>query len=352
MIVEALYGPEDIREEEWPKPEPKAGEVRVQIKSVCIGEADTALFLNGGADFEKVPMPFLPGREASGIIDSIGSEVDGFNEGSPVVICPYIPCGKCEYCSSGKDNLCRKTRILGTPPEHGALADYVVAPAENVFPVEAKVSFAEIACIDSLARGIYASQTLGVGPETTVAIFGAGGLGLSCLIAAKTFGAKIIAATDRIVSRLIIAEKSGAENIINISKKEAAEEIMKLTNDKGVDAAFVTTGESLALTEALKSLAPGGKVAVLGNPVEEFWKMPSSVCSEKEITIKTIEHSKSSFFTAIEWLVQNKVDLSDMISHRVTWESTEEAFKKAADLDKGILKISLEPEEIEEPFFI
>jgi len=257
MIVEALYGPKDIREEEWPKPDPKAGEVRVQIKSVCIGGADTALFVNGGADFEKVPMPFLPGREASGIIDSVGSEVEGFNEGTPVVICPYIPCGKCEYCTSGKDNLCRRTKIIGIPPQHGALAEYVVVPTENVFPVKAKVSFAEIACIESLSRGIYASQTLGAGPETTAAIFGAGGLGLSCLIAAKTSGAKIIAATDRIVSRLIGAEKAGAENIINISKREPAEEIMKLTNGEGIDAAFVTAGESQALIDALKSLAPG-----------------------------------------------------------------------------------------------
>ncbi len=352
MIVEALYGAKDIREEEWPKPEPKSGEVRVQIKSVCIGEADVALFENGGTDFEKVPVPFLLGKEVSGIIDSVGSEVTKLKEGTPAVIYPYISCGKCEYCVSGKNKLCRKNKILGMPPDHGALAEYIVVPSENVFPVKGKVSFAEIACVESLARGICASRILGTCPEATVAIFGADGLGLACLIAAKTFGAKIIAVTDSTVSKLVVSEKYGAENIINSFKKDVSEEIMKLTSDKGVDLAFITSGENQSIIDALKSLSPGGKIAIVGRPLENFWKIPSSIFSEKETTIKTVQHSKSSFITAIDWIVENKVDLSHLISQRMPWEFSEKAFEKFSDLDEGILRISLEPEEPEESFYI
>ncbi len=272
MIVEALYGAKDIREEEWPKPEPKAGEVRVQIKSVCIGESDVALFENGGTEFEKVPVPFLLGKEASGIIDSTGSEVEGLSEGTPVVIYPYISCG-------GKE-----TKVLGKPPTHGALSEYVVLPSEKIFPVKAKVSFAEMSCIDPLSRGIYASQQLGAEfSGKTAAIFGAGGLGISCLIAAKTYGAKIVAASDIAVPRLVVAEKYGAENIINSLKKDVSEEILKLTNGNGVDLAFVSRFESKSIVSALNSLSPGGKLAIVGSPSEDFLKIPSSVLSTKKL---------------------------------------------------------------------
>ena len=341
MIVEALYGAKDIREEEWPKPEPKAGEVRVQIKSVCIGESDVALFENGGTEFEKVPVPFLLGKEASGIIDSIGSKAEGLSEGAPVVIYPYVSCGS------------KGTKVLGTPPNHGALAEYVVLPLENIFPVKAKVSFAEIACIEPLARGIYASQLLGTDfAGKTAAIFGADGLGISCLISAKTYGAKIVAASDSMVTRLVVAEKYGAEKIINSFKKDVPEEILKLTNGKGVDLAFVASCKSQSIINALKSLSPGGKLAIVGRPTEEYFEIPSSIFSAKEITIKIVHYSKSSFLTAIDWVVEGKVNLSHLISEKMVWEFSEKAFEKMAGLEEGILKISLEPEEKEETFYV
>ena len=353
MIVEALYGAKDIREEEWPKPEPKAGEVRVQIKSVCIGESDVSLFETGGPEFEKVPSPFLLGKEASGIIDSIGSEVEGFSEGTPVVIYPYVSCRKCENCLSGKNKFCKEIKILGTPPEHGALAEYVVLPSENIFPVKAKVSFAEIACIKPLARGIYASEKLGADfTQKTAAIFGADGLGISCLIAAKTYGAKIVSVSDRMVSRLVVAEKYGAENIINSLKKDVSEEVLKLTNGTGVDLAFVASIESASIINALKSLSPGGKIAILGNPSAEILKIPSSLLIGKEATIKIVHHSQSSFLTGIDWVEESKVNLSNLISEKMSWEFSEKAFEQFSDLEEGILKISLEPEEKEETFYI
>ncbi len=341
MIVEALYGVKDIREEEWPKPEPEVREVRVQIKSVCIGESDVALFENGGTEFEKVPMPFLLGKEASGIIDSTGSEVEGLSEGTPVVIYPYISCDG------------QETKILGTPPEHGALAEYVVLPSENVFPVRAKVSFAELSCIEPLSRGIYASQQLGTEfTGKTAAIFGADGLGISCLIAAKNYGAKIVAASDSMVTRLVMAEKYGAENIINSLKKDVSEEILKLTNSKGVDLAFVTSCESESIINALKSLSSGGKLAILGRPTEEYFKIPSSILTAKETTIKIVHYSKSSFLTAIDWVESCKVNLSHLITQKMSWEFSEKAFEKMSGLEEEILKISLEPEEKEETFYI
>jgi len=353
MIVEALYGARDIREEEWPKPEPKPGEVCVQIKAVCIGKADVALFENGGAQFEKVPIPFLLGKEAAGIIESIGADVKGLNENSPVAIYPYIPCGKCELCISGISKFCKKTKILGTPPFHGALAEYVIMPAENVFPVKTKVSFAEIACLDPLAKGICASRILSNDFEgKTVAIFGADGLGISSLIAAKTYGAKIVATSDNITSRLVVAEKYGAENIINSVKKDVAKEILKITNENGVDFAFVSSSETTAIISALKSLAFGGKIAIVGNPAEEIWNIPASLFTEKETTIAVANHSKSAFKTAIEWLIDKKVNLSHLISEKTSWEFCEKAFESFSDLEKGPLKISLEPEETEESFYI
>ncbi len=352
MRVVALYGPRDMREEEWPRPDPGPNEVRVKIKSVCICGSDTTQFETGGIGGLNTPVPFILGHEAAGIVDARGTNVTTLLEGMPVAIQPDIPCGVCAWCRTGRQNLCPNVEFLGAPPTHGALREYIIMPAESLHPVKAKVSFAEIACVEPLAIGIYTIRKMNIKAGDTVAIFGAGGIGQMCLLAAQRAGAQVVCVTDRVASRREIAENFGAENTVNNDETEVAEAILEFTDGRGVDVAIEAAGEQSALNDAIKSTVIGGRVAILGIPHETDWCIPATPARRNELCIQNIRRSLHTTRTAVDWIERGVVDLSDVISHRIEWESTEEAYKKACACEEGTMRISLEPEELEEPFHV
>ena len=351
MRVVAYYCHDDVREEEWPKPDPGPGEVRVAVKSVCICGSDLTQFATGAIGSIKTPVPFLLGHEAAGLVDAAGAGVTGLPEGTPVAVEPAMPCGVCELCRTGRQNLCPAHRFLGTAPVHGALSEYIVIPAENAIPVKAKVSYAEIALIEPFAIGIYAARLLRVQPGDTVAVIGAGGVGQSCIIAAKQSGARVIAATDRVASRLVVAEKYGAENVIDCSEGDPAQKIMQITGGRGADVVFEAAGEIPALHDAIECAAIGGRVGIIGIPHEENWTFPASPARRKELLLQHVRRSNHTTRLAVELVEQGTVDLSGLVSHRMPWEQAEEAFGLAERREEGTLRIALEPEELEEPFF-
>jgi len=170
MRVLAYYGPNDLREEEWPKPQPGPGQVRVAIKAVCLSGVDVLRYTAGGFGDERLPKPFVLGQDAAGLIDAVGADVADLPQGTPVVLDPVIACGGCPACRAQQHEHCRAPLMLGWPPTNGALAEYMVMPARNVVPVAARVSFAELACIAPLALAMHAATAVQIGPGTPVAI--------------------------------------------------------------------------------------------------------------------------------------------------------------------------------------
>ena len=351
MRVLAYYAKDDLREEEWPKPDPGPGEVRVRIRSVCICGSDLTQYETGEIGGLKTPVPFVLGHEAAGIVDAVGRGVTGLPEGMPVAVEPDIPCGVCAQCRVGRPNTCPHVRFLGAPPVQGALAEFIIMPAANLYPVHAQVGFAEIAAIEPLAIGIYAVRKMAVTPGDTVAIFGVGGIGHVILLAAVRAGARVIAVTDRVRSRLAAAEKQGAESAIDISQQSAVEAIAELTDGRGVDVAFEAAGELDALRDATNATAIGGRVAIVGIPHEDEWCVPAPTCRRHELALQNIRRSNHTTAIAVDWLQRGVVNLGSLVSHRLPWDQAEEAFQMASARAEGTLRISLEPEEFEEPFY-
>ena len=350
MRVIARYAHHDLREEEWPKPEPGRGDVRVRVMAVCICGSDLTQYTTGAIGDSATPVPFVLGHEAAGIVDAVGTGVTGLREGTPVAIEPAMPCHQCEWCASQRENICPQVKFLGAPPVQGALAEYVVVPAANALPVRAKVSFAEIACIEPLSIGIYVARKMNIKAGETVAVFGAGAIGLVCLLAAKAAGARVVAVTDKVASRLVVAQRYGAENVVNIGDKDAPREIGRLTNGRGVDVAVEAAGESSALADAAASAVNGGRVAVVGIPHADQWTIPAAPPRRKELLIQNIRRANRTTETAVQWLERGTVDLAPLVSHRLPWEQAEHAFDLAAARAEGTVRISLEPGETEEPF--
>lgn len=351
MRVLAYYGRHDIREEEWPRPHPGRGDVRVRIQAVSICGSDITQYTTGKIGDTPTPVPFVLGHEAAGIVDACGDDVRGLPQGTPVAIEPNMACGKCEWCEHGRPNLCPHVKFLGAAPVQGALAEYVVVPAQNVVPVRARITFAEMACIEPLAIAIYIIRKLGVGAGDTVAIFGAGGIGMTCLLAARASGARVVAVTDKVASRLALARQLGAERVIHVGEKEAPAEIMELTGHRGVDVAIEAAGAPAALRDAILSTAIGGRLAIAGIPHEEAWEIPAAVARRRELLIHNIRRCCHTTRAAVDWVERGVVKLAPLVTHRMPWEKAEQAFELAAARAEGTLRISLEPEPPREPFY-
>ncbi|NLF39011.1 alcohol dehydrogenase catalytic domain-containing protein [bacterium] len=350
MRVIALYGPRDVREEEWPKPDPGPGDVRIRIKSVCICGSDKTQYELGRIGELAAPVPFLLGHEAAGLVDAVGPGVTGLVEGMPVAVEPAMPCMACDYCLGGRHNLCTGMRFLGSPPVHGALAEYLVMPARNVFPVKARISYAEIACIEPLAIALHALRLVPVGLGERVAIFGAGGIGQALLIAVNASGARVTAVTDMVPSRLALADQLGAGRGYNAAE-DAGERILELTAGRGVEVSFVTAGAPDALRDAVRATARGGRIAVIGTPHEDEWGFPVSACRRKQLRVQFVYRSNHTMKNAAELVERGDVCLGPLVTHRLPWERAEEAFEMALRNDDGTLRIALEPEDLGVPYY-
>jgi L-iditol 2-dehydrogenase len=350
MRVIAWYGRDDLRDEEWPTPSPGAGQVRVAIKACCISGLDVALSQDGCVSGLRAPVPFLLCHCAAGLVDTTGADVHNIPPGTPVAIDPLIPCGTCHQCQQGRFNVCIRVRYLGVPPTHGALAEYVVVPAANIVPVDARVSFGEIACTALLAAGIHATAKAGVSSVSSLGIFGAGGIGQACLLAARACGARVIVMTDTNPTRLVHARQAGAEHVITAGTQSVADDILEMTDGNGLEIALVATSAPQALNDAIAAAAPGGRVAIVNMPHEPDLSYAASQARAKELCLQHVAWPYRTMRAAADMLTHSTVNLASWITQRVPWEKAEEAFAHAALPQTDAMRISLEPEEFDEPF--
>jgi L-idonate 5-dehydrogenase len=350
MRALAYYGINDLREEEWPKPTPGPGQVRVAIKAVCLSGVDVLRYSTGGFGDERLPRPFVLGHDAAGLIDAVGAGVQDLPQGTPVVLEQLLPCGHCAACRAHQRGQCHAPRMLGWPPTNGALAEYVVVPAENAVPVAARVAYAELACIAPLALALHAAATARVAPDATVAIVGAGGMGLLCLLAARHAGARTITVIDPVAGRAARARQRGADAAYTSVAQATGADGLPALAAAGVDVVFETAGSDAALADALAVAGPGARLALIGMSAETTRRFPLQLARRKEAQLLNISHAHHTTRAAAQLIETGAINLAPLISRRMPWDKAEEAFALAARHDEDTIRISLEPEELDEPF--
>jgi hypothetical protein len=202
MKALVYHGPRDLRYEEVDTPKPGKGEVLVKVRAVSICGSDLSGYKGGSA--MRVP-PLVMGHEFSGEIAQLGEGVTGLTPGDRVGVVTNLYCGKCQDCRDGLQNVCDHRYIIGTTMKagsyNGAMADYVVAPAEKIMPLPGHVSFNECALVEPLSISLRATKHIGKLEGKTVAVFGTGPIGLMGVMCLKAFGAKQIIAVDLLEKR-------------------------------------------------------------------------------------------------------------------------------------------------------
>jgi propanol-preferring alcohol dehydrogenase len=266
-VVRAFKQPLVI--EDLPKPEPGAGEIVVKIEAA--GLCHTDIHAAHGDWPVKPKLPFIPGHEGIGIVESIGSGVAEVKEGDRVAL-PWLgyACGACEYCVSGWETLCEKQLNTGYFID-GSYGEYAKAYAKYVGKVPDRVSSIEAAPLTCAGVTTYkAVKVSGARSSDLVAVFGIGGLGHMAVQYARITGATVVA-VDLVDEKLELARELGAEYTVNAREEDPVQAIKKLG---GADAAIAVAVSPKAFEQAYQSLRRGGTLVFVALPADNSFQLP------------------------------------------------------------------------------
>ena len=261
MVLREHGGPEVLRMEQLPVPEPGPREVRVHVKAVALNHMD--IWVRRGGPAFKLEYPHLLGCDIVGTIDALGPGAAG-TVGAKAVVQPGLSCMRCAACLDGHDNLCRYYRILGENAR-GGYAEYIVVPDVNIAPYPERLAFPEAASaiLPFLTAWQMIVHKARVQPADVVLVHGAGsGVGVAAIQIAKLFGARVIttASTD---DKLARARALGADETINYTTKDFAAEVRALTGKRGCDVVIDHVGGDVFVS-SIKAVRNGGRIVTCG----------------------------------------------------------------------------------------
>jgi NADPH:quinone reductase-like Zn-dependent oxidoreductase len=262
VLLESNGGPESLHPAEVPDPQPAPGEVLVRVRACALNHID--LWLRKGIPGQTVTFPHILGCDISGEIAALPAPVEGLSEGQRVMLSPGTSCGRCKMCLSGRDNACRRYRILGVHMP-GGYAEWVRCPAANVVPIPDAISFDEAAAFPlvfltawhMLVRRARLSRG-----EDVLVWAGGSGVGMAAIQVAKHLGARVIA-TAGSEAKLARARELGADHVVDHHKGDVVEAVKRATGKKGVDVVFEHVGQA-SWERSIHALGHGGRLVTCG----------------------------------------------------------------------------------------
>ena len=324
-------------------PMPKIGpdDVMIKIQSVGVCGSDLHYYRTGAIGDFVVKFPFVLGHEAAGVVCETGANVTNLKVGDRVCMEPGVPCIKCEECLTGHYNLCKDVKFWATPPYDGVLSEYVAHPAAFTFKIPDNMSFTEGALVEPLAIGLHACNQGGVKLGHTVAIMGAGCIGLVTLLAAKAYGATQIIVGDVLDKRLEKARELGAITV-NTKEEDFAARVMELTNGRGADVCIDCAGFSATVDACITAAKPAGMVVIVGLGADRVDGFNTSLMSTRELTVKSIFRYRNLYPTAINAIADGRINVGAIVSHRFKFDDTIDAFatctKDIRNVVKGVIE--------------
>ena len=337
-----LHGIRDLRLGDLPQPTPGPGEALLKVAYVGTCGSDAHYYLHGRIGDQVVTVPIIVGHEFSAWVAELGAGVEGLEIGQLVAVDPAIPCGECESCQHGHPNLCPNVRFCGTPPVDGVLAEYTVMPARNCFPLPQGFGPVEGAMLEPLGVAIHAVDLAHLKPGQTIAVLGAGPIGLLTASVAKASGASTIYMTEPLAYRRQFALNYVADAALNPHETDVVTEIMRLTGGRGVDVAFEAATASETPDQAAALARPGGKVIVAGIPPDNTMTLTASTVRHKGLTIKLVRRMKHTYPRAIRMVQTGMVDVKSLVTHIFPLERIVEAFELVAAYDDGVLRAAIQ----------
>ncbi|MEN3185168.1 MAG: NAD(P)-dependent alcohol dehydrogenase [Atribacterota bacterium] len=339
MKAAVMKGIGKIEIEELPIPIPGDEEVLIRIKSVGVCGSDVHYFVEGKIGDYVVQPPFILGHECSGEVVEVGSRVKNLRPGDRVTMEPGIPCGKCEFCRSGRYNLCPDVVFWATPPIDGTFCEYVTHPAYFTYPIGSSVSFEEAALVEPLSVGFYAVRRAQAEPGQVALILGSGPIGLVTLEMLLARGITEVIAVDISPLRLEKARELGAQYVVNAKADDLKKTVMEITRGRGVDVVFETAGSVITTQMTVELVRKGGKVVLIGLPSVARVDFDVIKVIDKELDVLGIFRYANTYKGCVDLLNAGKVNLATLITHRFSLDRAQEALQFAHQHKMDAIKV-------------
>lgn len=326
-----------------PVPAPKEGEVLVKLEYVGICGSDVHYFHDGRCGDFVVNGDFILGHECAGSVVETGAGVRELKVGDRVALEPGITCGQCEFCKSGKYNLCPNVQFLATPPVQGCFMNYIAYPENMCFKLPKQVSTMEGALVEPLSVGMHAANQGVIKPGDRVVILGAGCIGLVTMMACRARGAADITVVDVLEKRLEHAKSLGATRVINGKTSDALAEIAELTQGVGVEKVFETAGSPVTMAQTAHLVKRGGTIVLVGLAADPKITYDFGPIMAKEAEIKSVFRYRNIYPSAIAAIAEGLIPVKKIVSHEFAFEDIQDAFMKNIyeknDVIKAVVKL-------------
>jgi 2-desacetyl-2-hydroxyethyl bacteriochlorophyllide A dehydrogenase len=338
MQAAVFYGPDDLRVTEVPRPSPGPGEVLLQVERCGICGTDSHIVRGR---FPAPNLPLIIGHEFAGTVVDVGSGVRHVEPGDRATADINISCGTCWFCRHNSKLFCPNVRQLGVH-DAGGMAEYVVAPASNIYKLPATMPFDHAAFIEPLACAIHGQDRVGVGVGETVLIIGAGPMGLAHAAMSRLRGAASIIVSEPDPERRKRAHALGSDLEVN-PLEGGLDEVMAATEGRGPDVVIEAVGSTVTYTQALDLVRRGGRVLAYGAaPADATIEVKPFEIYAKELTIVgSYAGTYETWPKAIDLISSGRLDPGAIVDSVRPLEDVMEAIESLEN-DKSVVKVQVQ----------
>ena len=341
MRAAELIAPLTFRHTDMPIEDPGPGEVQVRIEAVGVCGSDLHAYTEGAVGSTPNVYPMVLGHEPAGWIVKTGAGVTGLAAGDRGALEPALYCYHCEFCLSGHHNVCANIRFLSNPHHPGFFRELVNLPVANFLPIPIGMSFNEAALAEPLAIAVHSLRLATIRPGETVAVIGAGPIGLLTIVALRATQVGRIWAVEPLAHRRELAQRIGADVVLEPA--EAVQEILNGTGQRGVDCAIDCAAGEHTTNQAVQLTRNAGRVALTGIHSTPNVSVDGSAMRRKELTIFNVRRSNHETQEALELLREQAKWFAPLLTHTRSIERIDEAFAIASQYRDGVGKMMVRP---------
>ncbi|KAG5679843.1 hypothetical protein PVAND_009380 [Polypedilum vanderplanki] len=343
-LTAVLYGVEDLRLENQEIPEIKDDEVLIEMDCVGICGSDVHYLVHGRIGDFILKDKMIIGHESSGVVRKLGKNVKNLQVNDRVAIEPGVACRLCDYCKTGKYNLCPEMKFCATPPYDGNLRKFYAHAADFCFKLPDHVTMEEAALLEPLSVGVHACRRAQVSLGDNLLILGSGPIGLVTLICAKEMGASKVIITDLLQSRLDVAKELGADYTLLVNKNDTEKELVKkihnllgnVAPNKSIDCSGFEATNRLGLA----ATASGGCFVIVGcGPPEVKLELMSALTCE--VDIRGVFRYANDYQAALALVATGKVNVKKLITHHFDITETLDAFDTSRYGKENAIKVMI-----------
>jgi L-iditol 2-dehydrogenase len=346
MWAARLHGPSDLRVERVPHPgHPRPGEVLLKVRATGLCGSDLHSFLDGRIGDTVVESPLVLGHEFGAVIHAVGAGArdarhQPLGPGVRVAVDPAQPCGRCEQCEQGHPNLCPEVAFCGNHPYGGSLCEWIRMPGRCCFPVPDTLDDEAMAWLEPLGVALHTVDLAHLRVGHSVAVLGAGPIGLLILQLARRAGADPVYVADPLPWRRKWAERLGGVPVGG-GGSEPVSEVAQSTGGRGVDVAIEAAWADSSVAQAADMTRPGGRLVVVGIASDDRLSLRASVARRKGLTLAFCRRMKHVYPRAIRLATGGGIVLRQLVSHRYPLAQAAAAFALNAAYEDRVMKVMI-----------